>query len=58
MGLVATCLGFPRIGADRELKKALEAFWAGKITTEALEAVGRGLRERHWCAATYCDLSQ
>ena len=31
MALVATCLGFPRIGADRELKKALEAFWAGTI---------------------------
>ena len=48
MALVATCLGFPRIGADRELKKALEAFWAGKITGEELEAVGRGLRARHW----------
>ncbi len=48
MALVATCLGFPRIGADRELKKALESFWAGKITGEALEDVGRTLRARHW----------
>lgn len=50
MSLVATSLGFPRIGADRELKKALEAFWAGELTGAALEEVGRDLRARHWAA--------
>lgn len=41
-------LGFPRIGAHRELKRAVEAYWAGKQTAEALEQTGRELRARHW----------
>ncbi|MFC5457837.1 5-methyltetrahydropteroyltriglutamate--homocysteine S-methyltransferase [Prosthecobacter fluviatilis] len=47
-------LGYPRIGEQRELKKATEAFWHGKISQEELEAVGRRLRRNHWskqCAA-------
>ncbi|MFJ4194305.1 5-methyltetrahydropteroyltriglutamate--homocysteine S-methyltransferase [Pseudomonas sp. NPDC089534] len=45
---VAHTLGFPRIGADRELKKALEAYWKGDLDRAALEQVGRGLRAAHW----------
>lgn len=41
-------LGFPRIGRDRELKKALEAFWAGRIDEQALLQTGRELRAAHW----------
>ncbi len=41
-------LGFPRIGAQRELKKALESYWSGQIDTKQLEKVGRELRARHW----------
>ncbi|KAG1401514.1 hypothetical protein G6F59_013026 [Rhizopus arrhizus] len=41
-------LGFPRIGAQRELKRAVEAYWAGKQTAEALEETGRELRAKHW----------
>ncbi|UDF34109.1 UNVERIFIED_ORG: 5-methyltetrahydropteroyltriglutamate--homocysteine S-methyltransferase [Shinella sp. XGS7] len=41
-------LGFPRIGAQRELKTALERHWRGEIDAAALEQVGRSLRERHW----------
>lgn len=41
-------LGFPRIGADRELKKALESYWKGDLEQSALQAVGRELRARHW----------
>lgn len=41
-------LGFPRIGLDRELKKAQENYWAGKISQEELIAVGKELRARHW----------
>ncbi|HWD33869.1 MAG TPA: 5-methyltetrahydropteroyltriglutamate--homocysteine S-methyltransferase [Pseudomonas sp.] len=41
-------LGFPRIGADRELKKAQEAYWKGDIDQAGLQAVGRELRARHW----------
>jgi 5-methyltetrahydropteroyltriglutamate--homocysteine methyltransferase len=37
-------LGFPRIGADRELKFALEDHWAGRTSLDELEATARGLR--------------
>ncbi|MGW4422722.1 5-methyltetrahydropteroyltriglutamate--homocysteine S-methyltransferase [Streptosporangium sp. NPDC004631] len=43
-----TVLGYPRIGPDRELKKAVEAYWAGTIDASRLRAVGRDLRERTW----------
>ncbi len=41
-------LGFPRIGSDRELKKALEAYWKGELDQAGLQAVGRQLRAAHW----------
>ena len=41
-------LGFPRIGGDRELKRALEAFWAGKTRARDLEATAAVLRRAHW----------
>jgi 5-methyltetrahydropteroyltriglutamate--homocysteine methyltransferase len=41
-------LGFPRMGAQRELKFALERHWRGEIDAAALEAAGRELRVRHW----------
>lgn len=41
-------LGFPRIGARRELKTALESFWRGESDLRALEDTGRALRARHW----------
>ena len=34
----ATILGYPRIGRGRELKKALEAYWAGRISADELRA--------------------
>jgi 5-methyltetrahydropteroyltriglutamate--homocysteine methyltransferase len=39
-----TILGYPRIGRRRELKKAVEAFWAGKIGADELEATAAELR--------------
>ncbi|MCJ8285408.1 MULTISPECIES: 5-methyltetrahydropteroyltriglutamate--homocysteine S-methyltransferase [unclassified Halomonas] len=41
-------LGYPRIGADRELKRATEAYWKGDADRASLEATGRELRKRHW----------
>jgi 5-methyltetrahydropteroyltriglutamate--homocysteine methyltransferase len=41
-------LGFPRIGAERELKHALERHWRGEVSETALEETGRQLRARHW----------
>lgn len=37
-------LGFPRIGANRELKRALEQFWAGKSSAAELDDVARSIR--------------
>ena len=39
-------LGYPRIGARRELKFALEAYWRGEASEEYLESVGKELRAR------------
>lgn len=41
-------LGYPRIGERRELKKATEAFWHGRLSHEELEQVGRELRRHNW----------
>jgi 5-methyltetrahydropteroyltriglutamate--homocysteine methyltransferase len=41
-----TILGYPRIGPRRELKKALEAFWAGKASADEVEATAAALRKR------------
>ncbi|PWV65546.1 5-methyltetrahydropteroyltriglutamate--homocysteine S-methyltransferase [Plasticicumulans acidivorans] len=43
-------LGFPRIGARRELKFALERYWRGESDAAELRAVGRSLRRTHWQA--------
>ncbi|SDL25536.1 methionine synthase (B12-independent) [Modicisalibacter muralis] len=47
---LAHTLGYPRIGARRELKKAVEAYWKGDIDQTSLEATGAELRARHWQA--------
>ncbi len=41
-------VGFPRIGEQRELKKALESFWAKKIPFSEVEKVASELKKRHW----------
>ena len=45
---IAANLGFPRIGARRELKIAVEAHWKGALSAEALAAEGARLRALHW----------
>ncbi|KAK5024218.1 methionine-synthesizing 5-methyltetrahydropteroyltriglutamate--homocysteine methyltransferase [Exophiala sideris] len=46
--VVSSILGFPRMGANRDLKKATEAYWAGKISQDELLAEGKRLRHEHW----------
>jgi len=41
-------LGFPRIGGQRELKFALEDYWAGRQTEQELTITATDLRRRHW----------
>ena len=49
-------LGFPRIGAKRELKFALESYWRGESSREELTAIGTQLRQRHWTEQSKLDL--
>ncbi|TDE31837.1 5-methyltetrahydropteroyltriglutamate--homocysteine S-methyltransferase [Flavobacterium ranwuense] len=41
-------LGYPRIGSNRELKKACESYWAGKISADELLTVGATIRKQNW----------
>jgi 5-methyltetrahydropteroyltriglutamate--homocysteine methyltransferase len=44
----STVLGYPRIGANRELKKAVESYWAGTVDASTLEETAAGLRAGVW----------
>jgi 5-methyltetrahydropteroyltriglutamate--homocysteine methyltransferase len=46
--LGASVLGYPRIGPDRELKRAVERYWAGGMEADELRRVGAGLRRDTW----------
>ena len=46
--LITNNLGYPRVGPFRELKKASEAYWAGKISAEELLEAARTIRENNW----------
>ncbi|WP_348813229.1 5-methyltetrahydropteroyltriglutamate--homocysteine S-methyltransferase [Flavobacterium maritimum] len=41
-------LGYPRIGSNRELKKACESYWAGKISVDELLETGKSIRKQNW----------
>ncbi len=41
-------LGFPRIGAFRELKKAVESFWKGALTEDQLQTEAAKIRKANW----------
>lgn len=45
---VSANLGFPRMGAHRELKSALESYWKGTSDRTQLREVAATLRARHW----------
>lgn len=50
-------LGFPRIGAQRELKFALEAYWKGQSSLEVLQQVGKDLRQHNWALQSHLDFA-
>ncbi|AOR71029.1 5-methyltetrahydropteroyltriglutamate--homocysteine S-methyltransferase [Burkholderia stabilis] len=50
-------LGFPRIGAKRELKFGLERYWKGESSRDELKALGADLRARHWNDQRGLDLA-
>nr|WP_319492826.1 5-methyltetrahydropteroyltriglutamate--homocysteine S-methyltransferase [uncultured Desulfobacter sp.] len=41
-------LGFPRIGDNRELKRALESYWRGETSQTQLLETGAQIRKRNW----------
>jgi Cobalamin-independent synthase, N-terminal domain. len=41
-------LGFPRMGANRELKFALESYWKGTADADNLLTTAYSLRQQHW----------
>src|SRR2546422_7419736 len=45
---IAHNLGFPPIGAGRELKRATEGYWGGKVSRDGLLRAGAELRAAHW----------
>ena len=49
-------LGFPRIGAERELKFALEKHWKATLGHAQLEALGAELRQQNWLRQSKLDL--
>ncbi|MFF4769588.1 5-methyltetrahydropteroyltriglutamate--homocysteine S-methyltransferase [Streptomyces sp. NPDC001255] len=44
----ATVYGYPRQGPDRELKKAVEGYWQGRVDAARLQDTARGLRAAAW----------
>lgn len=49
-------LGYPRIGANRELKKACENYWSGKTSRKNLLQVGKNLRLENWKLQQKCGI--
>ncbi|WP_416562943.1 5-methyltetrahydropteroyltriglutamate--homocysteine S-methyltransferase [Nocardia testacea] len=46
----ATLLGLPRVGPRRELKRATESYWAGRIDAARLHETARALRRDQYAA--------
>jgi len=44
----ATVYGYPRQGQGRELKKAVEGYWKGRVDADALRATAAVLRRANW----------
>jgi 5-methyltetrahydropteroyltriglutamate--homocysteine methyltransferase len=46
--MIAHNLGYPRIGDNRELKKACEQYWSGAITQQKLQDIAKAIRTNNW----------
>ncbi|MGV9423012.1 5-methyltetrahydropteroyltriglutamate--homocysteine S-methyltransferase [Streptomyces sp. NPDC003656] len=44
----ATVYGYPRQGRNRELKKAVEGYWKGRVSADALQDTAAELRRANW----------
>jgi len=45
---ISANLGFPRIGAKRELKKAVESYWKGELSLDDLKVAASDIRANNW----------
>jgi 5-methyltetrahydropteroyltriglutamate--homocysteine methyltransferase len=55
---LATILGYPRIGVNRQTKRAAEGYWAGRIDAAELRATAARLRRENWQALVAAGLSE
>lgn len=46
--MLKNVLGYPRVGSNRQLKKACEQYWAGSIGRDELFLAGKNIREDNW----------
>ncbi|MGW3206096.1 5-methyltetrahydropteroyltriglutamate--homocysteine S-methyltransferase [Streptomyces sp. NPDC001135] len=54
----ATVYGYPRQGRNRELKKAIEGYWKGRVTADSLRATAAGLRRGTWQQLTDAGIDE
>ncbi|MGO2613147.1 hypothetical protein, partial [Corynebacterium flavescens] len=54
----ATIEGYPRVGANRELKRALESYWAGRIDAATFESAAHALRLETYARLKELGLSE
>ncbi|MEU3188267.1 5-methyltetrahydropteroyltriglutamate--homocysteine S-methyltransferase [Streptomyces sp. NPDC006923] len=54
----ATVHGYPRQGPNRELKKAIEGYWTGRVTADALRATAAELRRSNWQQLTEAGIDE
>lgn len=48
MRTISHILGYPRIGVNRDLKTAVEAYWRGQLSQNELIATGQKIQETNW----------
>ncbi|WP_327308075.1 5-methyltetrahydropteroyltriglutamate--homocysteine S-methyltransferase [Streptomyces sp. NBC_01298] len=54
----ATVYGYPRQGRNRELKKAIEGYWKGRVTAEVLRETARDLRRANWAQLAEAGITE
>ncbi|MFK4102168.1 5-methyltetrahydropteroyltriglutamate--homocysteine S-methyltransferase [Streptomyces sp. NPDC019531] len=54
----ATVYGYPRQGTDRELKKAIEGCWKGRVTAPELRSTAAELRAANWCELSAAGIDE
>lgn len=56
--LGSTVLLYPRIGPDRELKRAVEGYWAGRTPAAELAETAQALRAQTWTELAAAGLAR